>query len=579
MKTHNLTQGTPEWHAHRRTHFNASDAPAMLGCSPYKTRQQLLQELHTGLTAEVDPATQRRFDEGHRFEALARPLAEAIIGEDLAPVVGTEGELSASFDGLTLMGDVAFEHKTLSSSLRKLPIYGTEADLFMASDLPKMYRSQMEQQCMVAGCKRVLFMASDWNDAGDLIEERHCWYESDPALRAEIIAGWKQFAADLAAFKPEPAAAAAPVGRAPETLPALRIEVQGMVTHSNLDAFKAHALSVIGAINRTLETDEDFANAEATVKWCGDVESRLKAAKEHAQSQAESIDALFKTIDDIAEAARKTRLELDKHVTARKASIKLEIVQEGKVAYEAHEAALRAECGAWIVLEQPDFAGAIKGLRTVTSIRNAVQTKLANAKIKADESARNIRAALAALDDESKGYEHLFHDRLSFISKSAEDVRALVRGRISEHKAAEDKRAAELAERERARIRQEEIDRLAREQAAAAQQNVPAVQAAMIDQIATGTGVTQTTGAEVKHIPVANVIQMRPAADDGARMNMTALNAKLAPVSIDSTGLHALGFDPVEIVKASKLYRASDFDRICAAIVDHVNKLRQPMAA
>lgn len=596
MKTHNLTQGTPEWHAHRRTHFNASDAPAMLGCSPFKTRQQLLHELHTGLTAEVDPATQRRFDDGHRFEALARPLAESIIVDDLAPVVGSEGELGASFDGLTLMGDVAWEHKILSASLRAVfddieTIAPEHRETSGCRALPKHYRVQLEQQCMVGGCERILFMASAWNGE-ELEEECHCWYYPDPVLRAEIIAGWKQFAADLAAFKPEPTAPAAPAGRAPETLPALRIEVTGMVTQSNLDAFKKNALAVIGAINRTLETDEDFANAEATVKWCGDVEDRLKAAKQHALSQTESIDALFKTIDDIAAEARKTRLELDKLVTARKASIKLEIVQEGKAAYDAHEAALRAECGAWIVLMAPDFAAAIKGLRTVASIRNAVHTTLANAKIKADESARNIRAALAALDDESKGYEHLFHDRLSFISKSADDVRALVRGRISEHKAAEDKRAAELAERERARIRQEEADRLAREQAEAealrakeAQAAAATVQqpAAVAQQAAEPVVVNPAPSTPVvaqNSAPVSgNVVPMRPPVDDGVRMNMTALNAKLAPVSIDSTGLHALGFDPVEIVKASKLYRASDFDRICAAIVDHINKVRQPLAA
>ena len=48
MKIVNLTQGTPEWHAHRARHFNASDAPAMMGCNPYMTRAQLLRELHTG---------------------------------------------------------------------------------------------------------------------------------------------------------------------------------------------------------------------------------------------------------------------------------------------------------------------------------------------------------------------------------------------------------------------------------------------------------------------------------------------------------------------------------------------------
>ena len=103
MKTHNLTQGSPEWLAYRATHFNASDAPAMLGCSPHKTRTELMHEMHTGLTPEVDAATQRIFDDGHRFEALARPLAEAIIGEELYPVVGSLGKLSASFDFLSCL--------------------------------------------------------------------------------------------------------------------------------------------------------------------------------------------------------------------------------------------------------------------------------------------------------------------------------------------------------------------------------------------------------------------------------------------------------------------------------------------
>ena len=110
MQLHNLTQGSPEWHAYRAQHFNASDAPAMMGCSPYKTRTQLLHELHTGLTPDVDAAQQRRFDDGHRYEALARPLAEEFIGQELYPVVGSEGRYSASSDGLTMDETIGFEH-------------------------------------------------------------------------------------------------------------------------------------------------------------------------------------------------------------------------------------------------------------------------------------------------------------------------------------------------------------------------------------------------------------------------------------------------------------------------------------
>ena len=93
MKTHNLIQGSPEWLAYRAQNFNASDAPAMMGCSAYKTRAELLREVHTGVIADVDAGTQKRYDNGHRVEALARPLAEEFIGEELYPVTGSNGNL------------------------------------------------------------------------------------------------------------------------------------------------------------------------------------------------------------------------------------------------------------------------------------------------------------------------------------------------------------------------------------------------------------------------------------------------------------------------------------------------------
>lgn len=109
-----------------------------------------------------------------------------------------------------------------------------------------------------------------------------------------LVAGWKQFQADLLDFTPSEVVPEA-VGKTPESLPALRIEVTGMVTASNLEQFKAHSLAVFGLINTELETDQHFADAEKAVKWCGDVEERLEAAKQHALSQTESIDALFRT--------------------------------------------------------------------------------------------------------------------------------------------------------------------------------------------------------------------------------------------------------------------------------------------
>lgn len=149
MEYHSFAQVSPEWHSHRATHFNASDAPAMMGCSPYKKRAELLREMATGIVdAEIDPITAKRFADGHRFEAWARPLAEQIIGEDLYPVTGSNGKLSASFDGLTVDESTAWEHKSLNDALRYTPW-----DEGNGWHLPLHYRVQMEHQCMVAGCE------------------------------------------------------------------------------------------------------------------------------------------------------------------------------------------------------------------------------------------------------------------------------------------------------------------------------------------------------------------------------------------------------------------------------------------
>lgn len=420
MIQHELTQGSPEWLAYRANHDNASDAPAMMGCSPYKTRTELLHERHTGLSAEVDAATQRRFDDGHRFEALARPLAEQIIGEELYPVVGSDGSLSASFDGLTMLEDIAFEHKSLNDELREC--IKDDACGYL---LPIHYRVQMEQQCMVAGCGKVLFMASKW-DGETLVEERHTWYYPDPELADKIRAGWAQFHADLAAYKP---AEAAPVvtGKAPDALPALRIEVSGAVTASNLAEFKGTALAAIRSVNRDLQTDQDFADAEKAVKWCGDVEDRLAAAKQHALSQTTSIDELFRTMDDISAEAKRVRLDLDKLVKARKEQIREEIVTEGRSALAAHIAGLNTRLGKPYMPTIPaDFAGAIKGKRTVESLRDAVNTTLAHAKIQANEIADRIQVNLNTLHELASDHAFLFADTSVIVLKAPDDLTMLL---------------------------------------------------------------------------------------------------------------------------------------------------------
>lgn len=85
MKIINCAQGSPEWLAHRRNVRNASDAPAMMGASPYVTRAELIHRRATGVEREIDASTQAVFDRGHAVEPALRALAESIINEDLYP--------------------------------------------------------------------------------------------------------------------------------------------------------------------------------------------------------------------------------------------------------------------------------------------------------------------------------------------------------------------------------------------------------------------------------------------------------------------------------------------------------------
>lgn len=562
MKVHDLQQGSPEWAAYRAQHFNASDAPAMLGCGPYKTRAELLRELHTGRPADIDAGTRKRFDNGHRAEALARPLAEEFIGAELFPVVGSAGRLSASFDGITLDETTCFEHKALNNELRAA--FRAIADGAGQDALPLHHRAQIEQQLIVSGAERVLFMTSAWDAEGSLIEEQHCWYTSDATLRQQIVDGWAQFERDLAAYvlpeSPEPA----PVGRAPETLPALLIEVTGQVTASNLAEFKATALATIRSVNRELRTDADFADAEKAVKWCADVESRLKAAKEHALSQTASIDALFRALDDIGAEARAVRLDLDKLVSRRKTEVKDEAVTRARRALDEHVAGLNAEIAPMRLPALPaDFAGAIKGLRTVASIEDKLGSLLASAKIAADAMARGIRTNVATFQQQAAGLEFLFADLGHLVHKAADDFGAVLQARIATHKAAEEARERQRAEAEARAAEQrrqaEEAARKAAEEAAARAAIAQALPAAPAPAPA----------------PVVALVTPAPAAaDEPATLNLGTICERLGVTMTAAFVADTLCIKPARTAGAAKLYRQSDFERVCFALQRHIERVR-----
>ena len=122
MITLDLIQGSDEWKAERLENYGASEAPSMMGASKYMSRNELLKMKFTGESKPVTSFMQKIFDKGHATEEMARPLAEAIVEDDLYPVTGLleDSKILASFDGLTMMEDIAFEHKLWNETLAEI---------------------------------------------------------------------------------------------------------------------------------------------------------------------------------------------------------------------------------------------------------------------------------------------------------------------------------------------------------------------------------------------------------------------------------------------------------------------------
>lgn len=532
MKTIAIQQGSEQWLAHRRTTRNASDAPAMMGASPYVSRAELVKRYATGIQPDVDAATQRIFDRGHAVEPALRAMAEQIIGDDLYPITGTsdDGYLGASFDGVTMDETVIAEFKQGNA--------GKAADV-AAGVIPVADYWQIAQQFAVCeSAQRCLYLVGD----GGKDTTASLWIHRD-AIAGDIpklLAGWAQFDADVAAYQPEqsaPAPVAAPVAG----FGALSLRVEGRVLASNLDAFRADADAFIQRLPKPaeLQDDQDFADAESAVKACSEAEARIKAAKDAALAQMADVDAVLRAADEVAETIRAARLALDRAVKSEKEARKTALVRAGVESVSQHYATINATLAGY-ELSVPttitaEIGGAIKGLKSLSSMRDKIDAAVARIKIESSQSAETIRQNAAILAD--AGHAQLFPDRAQLaFSKTPDDLRNLVTARIAEH----ERREAARLEAERERIRVEEQ---AKTEPASA-------------------GVAQPVEQLPSRQPVAG---STPAARSTIKLGQ--INAAIAPLSITADGLAQLGIKSVGKDRAAVLYAGEDATRIIDTLI------------
>jgi putative phage-type endonuclease len=442
MITHDLVQGSNEWHQFRSSHYGASEAAAMLNMSPYTTRTELLKEKATGLIKPVDDYTQQVFDNGHRVEALARPIVEAMLGEELYSITCSNGKLSASCDGLTMDESIAWEHKQWNKNLAASVKSGT---------LPDHHQPQCQQVLLITGATKLIFTVSDGTETNmesmEVLPDQ-AWFE-------RIKSGWEQFDKDLENYQHveiiEP-----PKAEAIKDLPSVTVQVRGELTLCNLNDVTPLFDKFLAEAKTNLLTDDDFAIAEAEAKLGRETAKRCKLTAKAVVDQMLSVSEVTRTLEEYAAKFDALALKQEKAVKEQKEQRKASAKLERDKAYAEHIAALNDEIKPiYLVLsttDKPDFVGAMKGQRTLASLYNKLDTELARAKIAADAVANDIRGKLKTFNVIAAHHKFLFNDLQNLIYKNHDDFHLALTSRIAAHKIAE----AENLASERKRIQAEE---------------------------------------------------------------------------------------------------------------------------
>jgi putative phage-type endonuclease len=158
-----LHQNTPEWHHWRRQGIGASDAPVIMGETPFKT-PKTLWSLKTGRIEEdpAGPAARR----GRELERFARRAYERRTGIQMEPLCMVHEGLEwmrASLDGLSFDGSTLLEIKC--------PLSPRDRASVQEGRIPSQYHAQLQHQLEVSRAERAHYWSFHGGD-GILIEIR-----------------------------------------------------------------------------------------------------------------------------------------------------------------------------------------------------------------------------------------------------------------------------------------------------------------------------------------------------------------------------------------------------------------------
>lgn len=149
MESIELIQGTPEWHALRKTKITATDACVIMGASHWKTRIQLYYEK---LSNEPPMAPTARMQRGIDLEPIARDLFILRHGIHVEPKVVIKDWAMASLDGINILGTKIVEIKCPGEKDHAIALSGK---------VPDHYYPQLQHQMYVCDAPEMYYFSFD----------------------------------------------------------------------------------------------------------------------------------------------------------------------------------------------------------------------------------------------------------------------------------------------------------------------------------------------------------------------------------------------------------------------------------
>jgi len=174
-----MQQNSDDWTEWRKKGIGSSDAPIVMGLSPWTTRLQLWEQ-KLGLS----PGFQGNFatERGHQMEPKARAAFELEMGEEFPETLAVHsslGFLRASLDGFNENLNAILEIKCPGKE---------DHDKAKAGQVPEKYMAQVQHQLLVTGAKLCYYYSYDGEKGVTVEVEPDLKYMED--MLNQITAFW-----------------------------------------------------------------------------------------------------------------------------------------------------------------------------------------------------------------------------------------------------------------------------------------------------------------------------------------------------------------------------------------------------